>query len=301
MRMDLLGGMQAFVVVADTRSFVEAARILGLTPSAISKLIARTEENMGVRLLHRSTRSISLTAEGTIFLLRCRSILEDINEVRLELSDTAAVPRGKLKISLPELSSIFLPVLGRFADAFPDISLDLDFTDRLVDVIEEGFDVVVRTGELSDSRLTARHLTFYGMCLAGAPSYFARYSIPKTPEELNEHACIQYRFPSTGKTEIWPIKAADGGDICLRETITCNNSEARLSLALSGRGIACLPDFMTKPYLERGELVSVLPEFVNWSGQYQLLWPSSRHRSPKLRAFIDFFITHAFTESSMLT
>lgn len=290
--MDLLGGMQAFVVVADTRSFVEAARIMGLTPSAISKLIARTEENMGVRLLHRSTRSISLTAEGAMFLMRCRSILEEIDEARLELFDTTEVPRGRLKVSLPELSSFFLPALNRFADTFPDIRLDLDFTDRLVDVIEEGFDVVVRTGELSDSRLTARHLTDYGMCLVGAPSYFSRHSAPKMPEELKEHDCIQYRFPSTGKTEVWPVKCADDAELRLKETITCNNSEARLSLALSGRGIACLPDFMVKNYLERGELMSVLQGFVNWSGQYQLLWPASRYPSHKLKAFIDFFSSH---------
>lgn len=293
--MDLLSGMQAFVLVAETRSFVDAARSLGLTPSAISKLIARTEENLGVRLLHRSTRSISLTAEGGMFLQRCHCILDELDEARLELMNVTEAPRGRLRVSLPELSSIFLPVLNQFAIEFPEVSLDLDFTDRLVDVIEEGFDVVLRTGELSDSRLTARYLTDYGMCLVGSPEYFSLHAVPHCPDDLLQHDCIQYRFPSSGKTEVWPIKSQEGNDLRLRENITCNNSEARLGLALSGRGIACLPDFLVKEYIQQGKLISILQGFISWSGKYQLLWPSSRQRSPKLRAFIDFFALNAFS------
>ena len=160
--MDSLNGFLVFVQVAETRSFVAAGRLMGVSASAIGKSVARLEDRLGVRLFHRSTRSITLTAEGTLFLERSRRILAEIEAAQLELSQASAAPRGRLRVSLPLVSSLVLPVLGEFMRAYPEIELDLDFTDQLVDVIEEGFDAVVRTGAPADSRLSARRLGAFG-------------------------------------------------------------------------------------------------------------------------------------------
>lgn len=144
--MDRLYSFTVFAQVAETRSFVEAGRLLGVSASAVGKSVARLELKLGVRLFHRSTRSITLTAEGILFLERCQRILAEIEAAEQELLHAATAPSGRLRVSLPLISSLVLPVLGDFMYAYPDIELDLDFTDRLVDVIEEGFDAVVRTG-----------------------------------------------------------------------------------------------------------------------------------------------------------
>lgn len=292
--MDLLAGIQAFVQVAETRSFAAAARNLSLSPSAVSKLIGRTEESVGAKLFHRNTRSISLTAEGATFLRRCRSILDELDEAKQELATASESPKGKLQLSLPNLGNFFLPVISGFADAYPEITLQIEFTDRLVDVIEEGFDIVARTGKISDSRLTSRFISGYEMRLVGSPGYFSKNPAPATPCDLAGHHCIQYRFPSSGRTEVWPLSDFDPAEIKLHESIVCNSTEARMTLALMGQGIACLPDFLVKGYIERGELISVLQQDLNWKGTFHLLWPTNRHRSPKLRAFIDYFSEHAF-------
>lgn len=162
--MDSLSGFTVFVQVAETRSFVAAGRLMGVSASAVGKSVARLEEKLGARLFHRSTRSITLTAEGALFLERSRRILAEIEAAEQELSRAAEAPRGRLRVSLPLVSSLVLPVLGDFMRRYPEIELDLDFTDRMVDVIEEGFDAVVRTGEPADSRLSARRLAISGSC-----------------------------------------------------------------------------------------------------------------------------------------
>ena len=159
--MDSLNNFVVFVQVAETRSFVAAGRLLGVSASAVGKSMARLEDRLGVRLFHRSTRSVTLTAEGTLFLERSRRILAEIEAAELELRQATDAPRGRLRVSLPLVSSLVLPVLSDFMRMYPDIELDLDFTDRLVDVIEEGFDAVVRTGAPADSRLSARRLGTY--------------------------------------------------------------------------------------------------------------------------------------------
>ncbi|MGC1331637.1 LysR family transcriptional regulator, partial [Pseudomonas sp.] len=171
--MDSLNGFVVFVQVAETRSFTAAGRLLGVSASAVGKSVARLEEKLGVRLFHRSTRSVTLTAEGTMFLQRSRRILDEIEAAQLELSQATGAPRGRLRVSLPLVSALMLPVLGQFMADFPDIELDLDFSDRLVDVIDEGFDAVIRTGAPSDSRLSARKLGGYRLLLVASPDYLA--------------------------------------------------------------------------------------------------------------------------------
>lgn len=293
-----LGRFVLFVQVAETRSFVGAGRLLGISASAVGKSISRLEDKLGVRLFHRSTRSVTLTAEGVMFLERSKRILAEIEAAEQELVSVAEAPRGKLRVSLPLVSALVLPVLADFMREYPNVELDLDFTDRQVDVIEEGFDAVVRVGEPKDSRLSARTLGDFRRLLVGSPAYFAQRGVPLRPADLASHACLHYRYPSSGKIEQWPLRrpqdGADAPEIALPTAMICNNIETRLCFALQGLGIAHLPDFAVREPLASGTLVSVLDEYVDAGGTFRILWPASRHPSPKLRAFIDFLAARVF-------
>ncbi|AOY95967.1 LysR family transcriptional regulator [Cupriavidus sp. USMAA2-4] len=292
---DSLGGFAVFVQVAEARSFVVAGRQLGVSASAVGKSVARLEEKLGVRLFHRSTRSITLTAEGALFLERCRRILAEIEAAELELSHATAAPRGRLRVSLPLVSSLMLPVLAGFMREYPEVQLDLDFTDRMVDVIEEGFDAVVRTGEPADSRLAARTLGSFRQLLVASPAYLREHGEPRHPQDLLRHRCLQYRFPNSGKLEIWPWRpGVPAQELQLPATMICNNIETRLCFALQGLGIASLPEFAMREPLADGRLRTVLDEYVAGSGTFRVLWPASRQPAPKLRAFIDFLSAHVF-------
>ncbi len=293
--LDSLSGFIVFVQVAETRSFVAAGRVLGISASAVGKRVARLEEKLGVRLFHRSTRSIALTAEGALFLERSRRILAEIEATELALSRTAGAPRGRLRLSLPLVSSLVLPVLADFMAEYPEIELDLDFTDRLVDVIDEGFDVVVRTGQLSDSRLSARRLGAFRLLVVGSPDYLERRGVPRRPADLAGHACLHYRFSNTGKLEPWPLRRLpDEPEPQLPVAMVCNNIETRVCFAQRGRGLACLPDFAIRGALAEGRLRSVLDDYMEGTGYFYLLWPSGRQVSPRLRAFIDFLGARMF-------
>ncbi|WP_437879871.1 LysR family transcriptional regulator [Pseudomonas sp. LRF_L74] len=293
--MDSLNGFMVFVQVAETRSFVAAGRLLGISASAVGKSVARLEEKLRVRLFHRSTRSVTLTAEGSLFLERSRRILAEIEAAELELSQASCAPRGRLRVSLPLVSSLVLPVLGEFMAAYPAIELDLDFSDRLVDVIEEGFDAVVRTGEPQDSRLSARRLGTFELMLVASPSYLQHCGTPQTPADLLDHTCLRYRYPNSGKLETWPLNLPVGEpDLQLPTSMICNNIETRLCFALQGRGIACLPEFSVNGALAAGHLIRVLPEQARRTNVFNILWPSSKHASPKVRALVDFLGSRVF-------
>lgn len=295
--MDSLNGFTVFVQVAETRSFVAAGRLLGVSASAVGKSVARLEEKLGVRLFHRSTRSITLTAEGRLFLERSRRILAEIEAAEQELSQASVSPRGKLRVSLPLVSSLVLPVLGEFMATYPDIELDLDFSDRLVDVIEEGFDAVVRTGTPSDSRLSARSLGSFELMLVASPVYLQLHGTPRSPADLRDHLCLHYRFPNSGKLETWPLQLAEGeAEIQLPTSMICNNIETRVCFARQDRGIACLPDFSVLSHLADGSLCRVLPDQARRMNTFNILWPSSKHPSPKVRVLIDFLCARVFAD-----
>ena len=293
--MDSLNNFVVFVQVAETRSFVAAGRLLGVSASAVGKSMARLEDRLGVRLFHRSTRSVTLTAEGTLFLERSRRILAEIEAAELELRQATDAPRGRLRVSLPLVSSLVLPVLSDFMRMYPDIELDLDFTDRLVDVIEEGFDAVVRTGAPADSRLSARRLGTYRAMLVASPAYLAERGTPKVPADLANHSCLHYRFPNSGKLEPWPLRRAPSEpESMIPTSMIGNNIEARLCFALQGLGIAFLPDFSIRKALADRQLCPVLADHLDWEGTFNVLWPASKHPSPKVRALVDFLCARVF-------
>ncbi len=285
--MDSLGSLNAFVQAADTGSFTVAGRRLGVSSSAIGKAVARMEERLGVRLFHRNTRSITLTAEGTLLLERSRRVFSELEAAELELSQTQAAPRGTLRVSLPMVGVLMMPTLVAFMRAYPEIALDLDFSDRVVDVIEEGFDAVVRFADAGDSRLMARSLGEYRRRLVAAPAYLAVRGVPQTPSDLGAHACLHHRFPTSKRLERWPLGAGHT-DADLPKTAVANAIEPLICMAEQGVGIAYLPDFAISRQLREGVLVTVLDGCADRSGPLRVLWPSNRHLSPKLRAFVDF-------------
>jgi DNA-binding transcriptional LysR family regulator len=284
--MDSLGSLNAFVRAAEARNFTVAGRQLGVSSSAIGKAVARMEERLGVRLLHRSTRSITLTAEGARFLERCRRIFAEIEAAELELSQTHETPRGTLRVALPLAGMLMMPTLVAFMRAYPEITLDLDFSDRVVDVIEEGFDAVVRFADAGDTRLMSRALGIYRRRLVASPAYLAAKGVPQTPDDLKAHACLRHMFPTSRRFERWPLHADIESE--LPKTVVASTLEPLIYMAEQGMGIAYLPDFAINRQLREGLLVPVLDDYTDRSGPLRVLWPSSRQLAPKLRAFVDF-------------
>ncbi len=293
--MDSLSNLNVFVQVAETGSFVAAGGALGVSASAIGKSISRLENRLGVRLFHRSTRSLTLTAEGALFLERSRRILAEFEAAERELSLTAQFPQGRLRISLPMVGSLMQPVLSAFMHHYPQIELELNFTDKMVDVIEEGFDAVIRTGEITDSRLNLRKLGDYTKFVVASPQYLAQRGTPLTPAELLQHSCLHYRFSRSGKIEPWPLKGAPGLNLPL--SMVCNNLEAQVYFTQQGCGISCLPEFAVRDALASGKMQKILHQHVSHSASFNILWPSGGYMTPRLRVLIDFLCEHTFAEA----
>lgn len=290
--MDKLSGLQVFVQTAQAQSFVAAGRVLGISASAVSKSISRLEERVAVRLFQRSTRSVRLTSEGEIFLERCRRIMEEVDAAENELSTLNERPRGRLKVGLPLAAGLLLPVLSAFMRTHPEIELDLDFSDRVADVIKDGLDVVIRGGELKDSRLVSKRLGTSRLCLVATPGYLRARGTPVRAVDLTRHACLHYRSPTSGKLEEWPLRrsASSGSGEALPTTLVTSSLMALLHLVEDGHGIACVPDFAVKDALAEGRLQRVLDSHLTGSIVFQILWPSSRQMTSKVRAFVDFVV-----------
>lgn len=293
--MDRLGALGIFVQTAEMGSFAAASQRLGLSSSAVGKAVARLEQELGVRLFHRSTRSMTLTEEGSFFLDTCRRILSDLDMAQAQLSSSHKSPRGLLRVSFPMTGMLLMPAISAFMRAYPDITLDLDFTDRLVDVIEEGFDAVVRTGEIRDTRLMSRRLGSFRHRIVASPAYLEREGTPQIPEDLLLHRCLHHRFANSGKLEPWPL-ARDGKAlrISLPATTVASTLEPLAYLAENGFGITCLPHFAVAQQIAEGRLVAILDEDTTDAGVFRVLWPTSRYLSPKIRVFVDFMADNLF-------
>jgi DNA-binding transcriptional LysR family regulator len=287
--LDYLGALAAFVQAAEARNFTVAGQRLGLSSSAVGKAVMRLEEDLGVSLFRRSTRAITLTAEGALFLDRCHRILAELDVARKELTEAAGKPRGRLRVGLPLLGLSFMPRLMMFQQQFPEIELELDFSDRLVNVIDESFDAVVRIGEIEDSRLSMRRLGRYHHHLAASPAYLAQHGKPATPADLHNHRCLRYRYPTSGKIAPWPFQAYDSQDgINVPQSSTTNTIDALADMARAGLGIALLPDFIIAADVAAGRLSVLLAPYIDDERSFCVLWPSSRQQLPKIEAFVTF-------------
>jgi len=223
-------------------------------------------------------------------------ILAELEAAEVELS-AGQTAKGLLRVGLPLVGTLVTPVLSDFMREHPDIRLELDFSDRMVDVIEDGFDVVLRTGEGSDSRLISRLLGHYSPMLVASPRYLAARGIPKTPKDLERHTALAHRFPSTGKVDPWLV-LEDGelAEIQLDVQATASAVEPLIDMALQSMGIAYIPDFFTARLLRTGTLVEVLPGSVRDRKVFRALWPSGKNLSPKVRVFVDYLAAHLFAE-----
>ncbi|MCY0386704.1 LysR substrate-binding domain-containing protein [Robbsia sp. Bb-Pol-6] len=289
-----LGGLEVFVQTARTQSFAAAGRALGISASAVSKSVSRLEERVGVRLFQRSTRAVRLTSEGDVFLERCKRILGEVQAAEDDLSAMTAHPRGRLRVGLSLSAGLALPVLSAFMAHYPEIELDLDFTDRLVDLIDEGFDVLIRGSALNDSRLVSRALGRYRGCLVASPAYLEKKGTPTKPADLLSHACLHYRWSTTGKLYRWPLSHATTGasGLALPTTLVCTSLDALLHMALAGRGVTCVPDFSVRHAVADGRLKTFMDNYLTDSNTFHVVWASNRQLPPKVRVFVDFMIAH---------
>lgn len=211
----------------------------------------------------------------------------------MDLSATVSAPRGRLRIGLPLIGAPFLPMLTDFQLAYPEISLELDFDNRKVDVIEEGYDPVIRSGSLVDSQLMARSLGSFGSVIVGTPASFTQYGVPATPADLMTHKCVHLRNRHTGKLLPWPLEQpSNAPELQLPSSVVCNTNESQLAFVLKGAGLSCVPDFAVEEALAEGAVTRVLDAYTARSS-FHLLWPAGGHMPLKLRLFIDFMVEKA--------
>ena len=280
----------AFVRTAHDGSFAKAAERLGLSASGVAKAIQRVESRLGRRLFARTTRSLRLTETGAMLLVHAERILAAIDAAEAALAQAAGSPRGPLRVSAaPGIGrAVLLPALGEFMRRWPDIRLDIVFDGRLVDLIADGYDLALRTGEPADSGLRGRRLGDDAPMLVAAPSYLAQHATPRHIGDLANPACLRYRSPTTGRLQAWPIDAQPAASI--PATICYNDPEAIRLAALAGQGIALVAACEASAAIERGELTCVLADAMPRDRRMPvwLLWPADRHELPKVRVFVDF-------------
>ena len=288
--MDQLSNLKAFARVVATGSFSEAARRLRTSKSLISRQIAALEAELGVRLFHRTTRSLSLTDEGRSYHEQVVRILAELEEADRSISQLRATPRGRLRVNAP-MSFGFLhlaPAVPDFLARYPEVELDVTMNDRYVDLVDEGFDVAIRLGRLADSSLVARRLAPMRRVVCASPYYFERHGIPARPEELRDHRCLAYSLNTP--VDEWRFADADGRPISveIRGPLRANNGDILRTAAIRDLGIVNLPSFIIGNDLRLGSLVSILEPFLVQDAGVHAVYPHSRHLSAKVRAFVDF-------------
>ncbi|MGE0803492.1 MAG: LysR family transcriptional regulator [Lautropia sp.] len=285
-----LNALRVFVRVAETRSFIEASRRLGLTSSAVSKAISRLEHEFGVRLLNRTTRKVSLTQDGLEFFERCRQLLAELEEAETQLTQSTLAPRGRLRVHAPTGFGrrILLPALVQVVERYPDLRIDVELGERAVDAVEEGLDAVIRFGELPDSTLVARHLCEVRFIACASPVYLKRRGMPRTPADLDHHVCLGYVTPWSGRYREW-LFAYQGRQ--LRQGISgqlnVNSAESLLDTAIAGVGIAMIADFVAYPAVASGALRVVLKNYIAPPIPVSLLYLPGKERTPRLRWFLE--------------
>ncbi|MBE9048348.1 LysR family transcriptional regulator [Pleurocapsales cyanobacterium LEGE 10410] len=292
--MKSLSNIKTFVRVAQTKSFVEAANALGLSPPATSKAVAKLEEELGVKLLHRTTRSVSLTNEGERFYEVTQRLLEEMDDLTQELRDSLSEPRGRLKVSMSAAYGRMwgTKILAQFLRAYPQISVELSLDDREVDLAAEGFDVVIRVGALADSaNLIARRLFLDPLITCATPEYLEHCGRPQHPDELERYNCLNFRNRKTGRPMPWIFNI--DGQVERRNfagTLTIDDGEAVGQTAILGMGISQMPGFMAVNALGQGILEEVLVDYRPPFVPFTALYLDRRLVSPRIQAFINFMV-----------
>lgn len=280
--------MTVFTAVVDAGSFVGAAEALGLSRAAVSRLVGELESRLGVRLLHRTTRRLSLTDEGRIFHLRCKTVLAELDEAEAEVSARSGAARGLLKLNVPVTFGLLhlAPLWSEFMARHPGVVLDITLSDRVVDLVEEGYDMAVRIGRLASSSLIGRQLSSTRMVLCASPGYLSAHGAPRHPRDLADHAVISYSLFSMG--EQWEFEGPDGAvSVKVEPRMRTNSGDTCRQAALHDSGIVLQPSFLVGEDVEAGRLVELMPEYRSVELGIYAVYASRQHVSPKVRLLID--------------
>lgn len=294
MKSHISADLEFFVLIARHRSLSAAARALDLTPPAATKRLAQLESRLGVRLVNRTTRSISLTSEGETFLAYAARILDEIAEMEDAVASARATPRGLLRVNatLGFGRTTIAPLVSEFAKQYPDVEVQVDVTDRPIDLVESGFDLAIRFGALPDKRLNARRLMTNRRFLCASPKYLQRYGEPKTLAALADHRCIVHR-QNDDAYGVWRFVTREHSEVIkVHGTLSTNDGDIALGWALDGHGILIRSEWDLAKYVESGRLKVVLPKVAPPSADLFVYYPTRRNQSVRARTFIDFLVTH---------
>jgi DNA-binding transcriptional LysR family regulator len=290
--MDRMTSMAAFVKVVDVGGFAAAARKLDMSPSMVTTHVRALEERLGVRLLNRSTRRISLTEVGQAYYERCLTILADIDDAENVAQALQSTPRGTLRLNASIAVPPFLaPSIAEFTALYPDVSISMTMTDRMVDLVEEGFDLAIRTFATPDSSLIIRRIATYRLLVCGSPDYFARRGTPQQPSDLVNHNCLIYAYAPKGSE--WSFDGPDGVQkIPVSGNMHSNSANALRLAAVHGQGLVILPSFLLVDEIKSGRLVPALMQFMQAEYPISAIYPHRHHLSAKVRSFLDLLVAH---------
>lgn len=292
--MNKFEAMRTFVAVVDAGSFVAAAERLQSSKAVVSRLVAELERHLGVRLLHRTTRKLSLTPEGDTFVGRCRSVLYELQDAEDDVSHRSAQARGTLRVNVPVSYGIshLSKLWAGFMRMHPDVELDVTLSDRLVDLVEEGYDLAVRVGNLDASSLVSRRLSSTRLRLCASPGYIQQHGKPTTPPELSHHRVLAYSLLSSG--DVWTFShrndATHQATVRVAPVMRSNNGDTCRDAALGGQGIVLQPDFLVGDVLESGQLIELMPDWQGGELGIHAVYPSRRYLSAKVRLLVDYLV-----------
>ena len=298
--MDKFQEMRVFAGVVDAGSFVGASEALDMSKPAVSRYVADLEGRLGVRLLHRTTRKLSLTDEGAVFYERCKTLLADMDEAEAEITSRSGQATGQLKVNVPVTFGVLhlAPLWAEFMGRHPQVTLDVTLSDRVVDLVEEGYDLAVRIARLPSSSLISRRLASTRMILCASPGYLRAHGAPEALPQIAAHAVLSYSLLATGDT--WEFEGPHGPvSIEVSPRMRTNSGDTCRAAALSDGGLVLQPSFLVGPDLKSGTLVEVLPGYRASALGIYAVYPSRKHVSPKVRMLIDFLV-EAFREPAWI-
>ncbi len=290
--MDTLDGIRTIIAVVETGSFTAASERLGISKALASKYVGEVEDALGVRLFNRSTRRLALTEAGRRYYDRALPLLEEFTELEDDVTGEQSNPQGLLRVSVPVTfgEMTLSPMIPSFLSQYPDMRVDLQLNDRMIDMLEDGIDVVIRIGGVDDSSLIARHIKTLPLILCASPAYLNKYGIPTSPQDICDHQCIIDSNFRIGKQ--WPIISPEGlsESIKVSSRVAANSPRAVKEIALAGGGIGMIPRFIVEDSLAAGSLQEVLPGYSTLEFGLFAIYPHRRYLSKKVRCFIDFLI-----------
>lgn len=287
--MDRFAAMEAFVRIVEAGSFVAAAERLGISTSSLSRLIADLEQHLGARLLNRTTRRLSLTESGQAYYERSVTLLADVAEAEALAGQSAAQARGTVRLTCSHgmAEQSVAPAIAAFAERHPAVKFELIVSDRVVDLVEEGFDLAIRVGSVGSDRLVARRLGSMRLVLCAAPAYLARNGAPAAPADLARHNALTYAYSASPRVWRFTDSAGTVHDVRVAGNLHANSGDALRAAAVAGLGILYEPDFLLGAALRAGQLVRLLPDYTGAGGEIWAVYPSRRHLSLKVRLFVD--------------